>query len=71
MNEEQKKQWFEEQAKQISLVTPEIIPMTQYNGFFFKVNNIEIPESLFKKEFDTISKCYFSVIEKIKTYNQQ
>jgi hypothetical protein len=70
MSEEQKKQWFEEQAKIISLVKPEIIPMSPLNGFYFKVNNIEIPESLFKEEYDAISKSYFSVIQKIKTYNK-
>jgi maleate cis-trans isomerase len=64
MNQDQKN-WLEHTIKEIKLVNPHMIPMNHQIGFFFKVNNIEIPEELFKEEFDQISKAYFSVIEKL------
>lgn len=68
MNEDLKKIWIEEQKKQISLVNPNIVPMNPSEGFFFKVNGLEIPEKIFKEEFDMISKAYFSVIQKIVSH---
>lgn len=67
MIDELKKEWIEEQKKQIQLVNPNIIPTNPVMGFFFKVNGIEIPEKLFKEEFDAISNAYFSVLEKINS----
>lgn len=67
MTDELKKEWIEEQRKQIQLVNPNIIPTNPIIGFFFKVNGIEIPENLFKEEFDVISSAYFSVLEKLNS----
>jgi hypothetical protein len=64
MNQEQKI-WLENTIKIINLVNPHMIPMNPQIGFFFKVNNLEIPQEFFKEEFDQISKAYFSVIEKL------
>lgn len=69
MIDELKKEWIEEQRKQIQLVDPHIIPTNPEIGFFFKVNGIEIPEKLFKEEFDVISNAYSSVIQKIVQQN--
>lgn len=69
MIDELKKEWIEEQKKQIQLVNPNIIPTNPVMGFFFKVNGIEIPEKLFKEEFDAISNAYSSVIRKIVQQN--
>lgn len=68
MSEEQKNIWIKEQRNQLSLVSPHIIPNNSNVGFFFKVNNLEIPEAIYKEEFDQIRQVYFSVIEKIKSH---
>lgn len=67
MNSKHKEEWIKEQTKKVSLVRPEIIPSDPVHGFFFKVNNLEIPEKIFKEEFDQISKAYFSVINKLQS----
>lgn len=67
MNEDIKKEWIEEQKKKIQLVNPNLIPINPTIGVFFKVNGIEIPENIFKEEFDAISKAYSSVLEKLKS----
>lgn len=69
MKDELHDEWIKTEKKKISLVSPDIIPKSPLIGFYFKVNNIEIPESIFKDEFDAISNAYFSVIEKLKSYN--
>lgn len=68
MNEELKKQWLEQEKKRLNLIGSHIVPNNHHYGLFFRVNEIEIPENLFKEEFDEISRIYFSVIEKIKSH---
>lgn len=67
MNTKRKEEWIKHQNKKVSLVNPEIIPSDPVHGFFFKVNNLEIPEKIFKEEFDQISKAYFSVLHKLQS----
>jgi hypothetical protein len=67
MNSKYKEEWIKDQTKKVSLVSPEIIPSDPVHGFFFKVNNLEIPEKIFKEEFDQISKAYFSVLHKLQS----
>jgi hypothetical protein len=71
MNKEQKQNWIESEIKKIHLVNPEIIPMSPLVGFFFKVNNLEIPETIFKEEYDLISKAYSSVLHKLKSQEKE
>ena len=71
MDEEMKREWIEEQSEFLKLVSPEIIPLSPTFGFFFKVNNVEIPQEIFKEEFDIISKAYFSVIDKINSQDKR
>ncbi len=70
MNKEIKEEWIKEQSKLLKLVSPQIIPMSPQFGLFFKVNNIEIPQEIFKEEFDAVSEAHFSVIEKINLYKK-
>lgn len=67
MNQEIQEEWINKQIEKISLVNPNIIPQIQNIGFFFKVNNIEIPEQIFKEEYDKIANAYFSVLDKLNS----
>jgi hypothetical protein len=49
MNQELKENWIKDQIKQITLVTPGIIPHIPYIGLYFKVNNLKISEKIFKE----------------------
>jgi hypothetical protein len=67
MNQEFQEEWINNQIEKISLVDPNIIPQSQTIGFFFKVNNLEIPEQIFKEEYDKIANAYFSVLDKLNS----
>lgn len=67
MNQELKENWIKDQIKQITLVTPGIIPHNPSIGFYFKVNNLEIPEQIFKEEYAKIADAYFSVLDTLKS----
>lgn len=69
MTEDLHTEWIKKEKKKISLVSPDIIPVNPTLGLYFKVNGIEIPEKIFKEEFDAISTAYFSVIQKLKLHN--
>lgn len=69
MKEDSHIEWIKSEKNKISLVSPDIIPNNHILGFYFKVNGVEIPEKIFKEEFDAISTAYFSVIQKLKSYN--
>ena len=63
--EEVKENWLTENSHKTQLMSNNIIPMIPDVGYFIKVENIDIPENIFKDEYDMIIKAYFSVMKKL------
>ncbi len=63
--EEVKEKWLSENSHKSQLMGNNIIPMRPDVGFFITVDNIDIPENIFKEEYHMIRKGYFSVMKKL------
>ena len=62
---EVKDKWIKENSYKSQLMGNSIIPIKPDIGSYVKVFDLDIPEDVFKEEFDEIKKAYFSVIEKL------
>jgi len=60
-----KQKWLSENSYKSQLMGNGMLPMKPDIGSFIKVESIEIPEAIFKEEYDTIKAAYFSVIKKL------
>lgn len=63
--EEVKEKWLRENSHKSQLLGNRIIPMRPDVGFFIKVGEIDVPENIFKEEYDMITSAYFSVMKKL------
>ena len=68
---EQQIKWLDNNAIKSQLFASTLMPMAPDLGFYIKVDNIEIYESIFKEEFNIIKTQYFSVINKLKEHYKQ
>lgn len=63
--EEVIEKWLNKNSHKSQLMGNNILPMRPDLGFFIKVENVEIPEYIFKEEYDMIRKGYCSVMKKL------
>jgi len=62
--------WLEENSSKSQLACASIIPVRPDLGSFTKVFDIEIPEAIYKEEFDAVVKAYLSVLKKLEEYHK-
>jgi len=68
MEESKKKEWLNKNAGKSQLLSMNIMSLNPDIGYYINVNVLDIPEEIFKEEYNIIQTNYFKVIDKLKEY---
>lgn len=63
-----KKRWFDENSHRSQLLGNYLLPMRLDIGYYIEINDLEIPQKYFPKEYDEIEIAFFSVMKKLEKH---